>query len=78
MNKIHTVQDICISVASSEDLESILELQKIAFLSEATLINDYSIPPLKQDITEVQDEFQHAHFLKAEIDKQIVGSSGST
>ena len=34
MNKIHTVQDICISVASSEDLESILELQKIAFLSE--------------------------------------------
>ena len=34
MSKIHTVQDICISVAVSDDLKSILELQKIAFLSE--------------------------------------------
>jgi N-acetylglutamate synthase-like GNAT family acetyltransferase len=74
MNKIHAVQDICISVAVFNDLESILELQKIAFLSEAALIDDYSIPPLKQDITEIQDEFRHAHFLKAEIDNQIVGS----
>ncbi|MGA8778347.1 GNAT family N-acetyltransferase [Methanoregula sp.] len=74
MNKIHTVQDICISVASSEDLESILELQKIAFLSEAALIDDYSIPPLKQDIIDIRDEFRHTHVLKAEIDKQIVGS----
>ncbi len=74
MSKIHAGLDIGISVAASDDLDSILALQKIAFLSEAALIDDYTIPPLKQDITEIRDEFRHSHFLKAEIDKQIVGS----
>jgi N-acetylglutamate synthase-like GNAT family acetyltransferase len=71
---VKTLQDICISVAVLDELESILALQKIAFMSEAALIDDYSIPPLKQDITEIRDEFRHTHFLKAEIDNQIVGS----
>ncbi len=52
MSKIHAGLDIGISVAASDDLDSILALQKIAFLSEAALIDDYTIPPLKQDITE--------------------------
>jgi N-acetylglutamate synthase-like GNAT family acetyltransferase len=74
MSKINTGQDICISVAVSNDLGSILALQKMAFMSEAALIDDYTIPPLKQDITEIRDEFRYTHFLKAEIDNQIVGS----
>jgi len=74
VGSVNTLQDICISVAVSDDLESILALQKIAFLSEAALIDDYSIPPLKQGITEIRDEFWYTHVLKAEIDKRIVGS----
>jgi len=74
VGSVKTLQDICISVAVSEDLESILALQKIAFMSEAALIDDYSIPPLKQDFTEIQDEFRYTYILKAEIDQQIVGS----
>ena len=65
MSKIHTGQNICISVAVSDDLESILALQKIAFLSEAALIDDYTIPPLKEDITEIHDEFRYTYFLKS-------------
>ena len=74
MNQTHDDQDVILSATASEDLEEILALQKIAFMSEAALIDDYSITPLKQDINEIRVEFWHMHFLKAEIDKQLVGS----
>ena len=67
-------QEIRISVAEPGDLEQILALQKIAFLSEAALIDDYSIPPLHQDIAEIRDEFRRNRFLKAETGGRIVGS----
>jgi GNAT superfamily N-acetyltransferase len=74
MNTTNTGQEIRISVAESGDLEQILALQKIAFLSEAALIDDYSIPPLHQDIADIRDEFRRFLFLKAESGGQIVGS----
>jgi len=38
------------------------------------LIDDYSIPPLHQDIADIRDEFRRYQFLKAESGGQIVGS----
>jgi GNAT superfamily N-acetyltransferase len=70
----NTGQEIRISVAEPGDLEEILALQKIAFLSEAALIDDFSIPPLHQDIAEICVEFRRYRFLKAETGGQIVGS----
>ena len=43
--------------ATFEDLSEILELQKLAYLSEAQLLNDFSIKPITQTLEEFQTEF---------------------
>ena len=62
-----------------EDLAEILDLQKLAYQSEAKLINDYSIQPLTQTLTEIQSEFNKNNtvvILKLinEEHKRIIGS----
>ena len=63
-----------ITHASSEDAEVILELQKLAYQSEAQLYNDFGIPPLTQTLEELRSDFAHAVFLKAEIEGKVIGS----
>lgn len=43
----------------------IMRLQKITFLSEAELLNNYDILPLKQTLRELEDEFARGVILKA-------------
>jgi len=67
-----------IKKASYEDLAEILDLQKLAFLSEAKLLNDYNIQPLIQTLDELQNQFKQYNtgvILKL-INKnnQIIGS----
>jgi ribosomal protein S18 acetylase RimI-like enzyme len=52
MEKINSIKK-----AMYEDLVEILDLQKLVFLSEAKLLNDYSIQPLTQTLAELQNEF---------------------
>ncbi|MHA1254563.1 MAG: GNAT family N-acetyltransferase [Promethearchaeota archaeon] len=40
--------------AKKEDLGKILELQKLAFRSQAEIYNDFSIPPLIQTLEEIE------------------------
>jgi len=54
-----------IEQASHEDVELILQLQMRAYLSEAEIYNDYSIPPLIQSFNEIKQEFSQQVFLKA-------------
>jgi len=64
-----------INKAKYEDLAEILNLQKLAYQSEAELLNDYSIQPLTQTLTELQNEFNNGIVLKLiEENNQIVGS----
>lgn len=63
-----------IAQALLEDAAIILELQKLAYQSEAQLYNDFSIPPLIQTLEELRNDFSHAVFLKAEIEGKILGS----
>ena len=65
---------ITFSHAEREDASAILELQKLAYRSEAILNNDFSIPPLLQTIEELLLEFDHQSVLKAEQGGRIVGS----
>lgn len=58
-----------IKPASIEDAEIILQLQMQAYLSEAEIYNDYSIPPLIQTLNEIRQEFLRQVFLKA-IEKE--------
>jgi GNAT superfamily N-acetyltransferase len=61
--------------AAYEDLAEIFDLQKLAYQSEAQMLNDYSIQPLTQTLTEMQNEFNTGIILKLidENDK-IIGS----
>ena len=67
-----------IKAALLEDVETILHLQMRAYLSEAEIYNDYSIPPLIQTLNEIKREFSQQVFLKAieeeEEDGTIIGS----
>ena len=60
--------------ASIEDASAILELQNLAYRSEAVLYNDFSIPPLVQTIEGLKKEFSTKTVLKAVLDDQLVGS----
>ena len=54
-----------ITRASEEDAEIILHLQMHAYLSEAEIYNDYSIPPLIQTLKDIREEFSQQLFLNA-------------
>lgn len=57
-----------------EDLEEILALQKLAYMSEAEICNDYTIPPLTQTIEGIRDDFSRQAILKIEDNGRIIGS----
>jgi len=64
-----------IKKANLNDLEEILELQKLAYLSEAELYDDYSIEPLKQTLDEIIEEYEKGIVLKVlSNDFKIIGS----
>lgn len=66
---------IKIMQASINDLGSILELQYTAYQSEARLVNDFNIQPLKQTLEEVIEEYNKGVIFKAVDDSEnIVGS----
>ena len=63
-----------IEVASVQDAQSILELQKLAYVSEAEIYNDYDIDPLTQTLNSLQDDFEKQVFFKVSVNGKIVGS----
>ncbi|MFX1446026.1 MAG: GNAT family N-acetyltransferase [Promethearchaeota archaeon] len=65
---------IKIEKAQRNELEEILNLQKVAYQSEAEIYNDFSIPPLHQTFEEIEIEFDSKIFLIAVKDDKIVGS----
>jgi predicted N-acetyltransferase YhbS len=60
--------------ANKLDLETILQLQKECYLSEAEIYGDYAIPPLLQDLGALEKEFAEQVFFKAVAEGEIVGS----
>ena len=64
-----------IKKANFNDLKDILDLQKLAYISEAKLYDDYSIEPLKQTIDDIRNEYEKGIILKAlNSDFNIIGS----
>lgn len=60
--------------ATITDAEEILKLQKLAYQIEAERYNDYNIPPLKQTIDEIKEQFKTHIFLKAVSEGEILGT----
>ncbi|MEI3479066.1 MAG: GNAT family N-acetyltransferase [Bilophila sp.] len=66
---------IRIAKAEEDDLPAILDLQRLAYQSEARLLGNVRIPPLLQTLEDMREEFRGGIFLKA-LDEggNIVGS----
>ncbi len=56
------------------DAAEILELQKLAYQSEAATCHNWSIPPLIQTLNEIEIEFSRTTFLKVTTFGRIIGS----
>lgn len=66
---------LAVSKASKNDLAEILELQRAAYQSEAALLGNYNIPPLKQTAEDLENDLVTSIFLKVIDDRdKIVGS----
>lgn len=63
-----------ISKLTPADFHSILELQKIAYHSEAVLNNDFAIPALHETLEELKARYATHLILKYECDTKLVGS----
>lgn len=66
--------DIVITKASVKDAEEIFRLQRLAYISEAEIINDFTIPPLVQTLKETLVDYKTNTVLKAVSGGKIVGS----
>lgn len=65
-----------IETAGREDAEVILQIQRLAYQSEAVLYQDWNIPPLTESLEELLAEFGRQLFLKASCGepRRLVGS----
>ncbi len=66
--------NLVISGATAADAPAILALQQAAYQSEAELYQDWSIPPLTQGLSELQQEIATITVLKASQGSRLVGS----
>lgn len=65
--------------AEKNDLAEILELQYLAYQSEAELFKSKDIPPLRETLDELADEFNDGEILKLVLDDgTIIGSVRAT
>ncbi len=63
-----------IELADIADAQEILDLQKLAYQSEAALYEDYTIPPLTQTLEQMQEDLRKQVVFKATLDGKIIGS----
>src|SRR5262245_26762029 len=68
------VISIRIDRAVADDAEETLELQKLAYQSEAHLYDDWNLPPLKQTLESLRSELASSIVLKALVADRLVGS----
>lgn len=61
-------------IAKENELEEILELQYLAYQTEAALFGTNDIPPLKQTLEEVKAEFREGTIIIVKDGSKIIGS----
>lgn len=63
-----------VDIATINDLEEILKLQKLVYQENAIRCNDFTIAPLTQTLEELKEETESSIILKVVEDGEIVGS----
>jgi GNAT superfamily N-acetyltransferase len=71
---MRTREVLTICPATPDDAVAILALQKLAYEPVAKLYNDWSLPPLTQDLESLRAEFASTTILKAISEARLVGS----
>ena len=61
-------------IAKENELEEILELQYLAYQTEAALFGTNDIPPLKQTLEEVKAEYREGTIIIVKDGSKIIGS----
>ena len=61
-------------IVKENELEEILELQYLAYQTEAALFGTNDIPPLKQTLEEVKAEFREGTIIIVKDGSKIIGS----
>jgi ribosomal protein S18 acetylase RimI-like enzyme len=69
-----TPRAVVIGRAGVDDIPAILELQKLAYRSEARLYDDWSLPPLTQTLESLRAELMSSTALTAKVGARLVGS----
>ena len=72
MEEMQTVNEHAISKARLEDLQEILLLQHLAYQSEAILLGNKDIPPLKQTLDEMIAEYHKGIILKMVVAGDLI------
>ncbi len=67
-------EDVSVKIADKSDAESILILQKEAYVSEAALYGKWDIEPLRQNLKEFIVEWDEQVVLKAVVGGMLAGS----
>jgi GNAT superfamily N-acetyltransferase len=75
---IDLIQQPQIAQANPADIAEILELQRLAYQSEAHLYHNFAIQPLTQTLTQAIGEFHRSFVLKAVYQGRIIGSVRAT
>jgi ribosomal protein S18 acetylase RimI-like enzyme len=65
---------LLVTTATRADAAEILALQKLAYRSEAELYGDFSIPPMLQTLSGMEEDLAQQVVLKATVGERIVGS----
>jgi ribosomal protein S18 acetylase RimI-like enzyme len=60
--------------ASIKDADEILNIQKLAYMSEAEIEGNYEIEPLLQTVEDIEKSFSDSHILKLVKNEKIIGS----
>ncbi|MGA2034974.1 MAG: GNAT family N-acetyltransferase [Thermoguttaceae bacterium] len=63
-----------ITLASIDDSAAVLDLQKLAYQSEASIYNDFGLPPLTETLEDFRSQFSSRVVLKAVDQGRIIGS----
>jgi ribosomal protein S18 acetylase RimI-like enzyme len=74
MDRKARMKSMVIKKAGEDDLPEILELQKLAYQSEAALHDDWNIQPLTQTLGRLRLEFASKIVLKALAQDRLIGS----
>jgi len=69
-----TQENIQVEIASVDDADDILKVQKDAFLGQAKIYNNDKLPPLTQSLDSIKNEFKVKTFLKVLLNGKIIAS----